>query len=881
MLTKPEAATTPAKSDSKLNSKLTRAKPVTTIPASTEAQAKKASSPPSTDQLLLAKTQPAPAGHQPLQLLSTAAKGGRQEKVSPTKPVTTADVKLGLAGTTPTSPAPMAATPHKEVVEISVEVSASDVKKVLEKKRAEKESKLMTNGEEKLFSNYSIVDQIKKAAAGGSAASLARQKTERASMMDFARSSDALIHTPKVPPTIQGLQPKLSANSTTTAGATSEANMLSAIVESLAQRQQKLQHQAEQQEPLKPKQVTTSSRIASSGSGGMETVTVGGGNNSITTGAKQLSDSTKSLGNLVHPTLATKSLLDKPVPSLAKMQLTSSTPKLPTATTIKTIGKETQGHSGHTSVETGGVKGQQMLNFYKNNFSKNNTANSLSEAAAKSAETLTKNIPAGTTVTVKTVDSKAGGKTMVASGLGSATPIPPVVSGPLTLPPSTSSSKNAAMKSNPTVGMNFPTSKSPLANPFASAVTAASSAQPSTSLINPFVNSTLRDSMTMALAQQAQYLNFNNQGFGAALAAQMEASYMQQAAANIVRAAQAAAQISQTPPPPTTVVTTLAFTKPTTVATSNSVDTTEAARFGLKIPTPPSLQAVQSRQTMQQQISAAAAQPPISTSSLVRQKQQPPTSPAVSSFGTSRLQVKVNSDLPPRELVAGGTDTPPTNCVKSLLSSTSASSGSGKEANGSHLTTSNCKTSGTHSMPAILPFPSVKKVQALPKSVSQSPRPVSVGPFGSDTIPSMLANRQASKSPPGVLPITAKPPTTSTTATNNTVQALTDSNPFKTSATVRHSIEAARCKTNNTPPTTPTTTPLANSQPKAKVNSLKKLASDLNTAQQKTLKGDASILSSLKKSDKLKSSSDLKGFGLDKKAGQLGQIEPAKEVSTS
>merc|ERR550517_119703 len=115
----------------------------------------------------------------------------------------------------------------KEVVEISVEVSASDVKKVLEKKKAEKDAaRLTSNGEEKLYSNYSIVDQLKKGAA---AASLARQK--QASMMDFTRSSEAL-NAPKVPPTIQGLQPKV-----TSAG---ETNVLSAIVHSLAQKQQSL-----------------------------------------------------------------------------------------------------------------------------------------------------------------------------------------------------------------------------------------------------------------------------------------------------------------------------------------------------------------------------------------------------------------------------------------------------------------------------------------------------------------------------------------------------------------------------------------------------------------------------------------------------------------
>ncbi|MFO0005410.1 MAG: hypothetical protein ACK559_30210, partial [bacterium] len=59
------------------------------------------------------------------------------------------------------------------------------------------------------------------------------------------------------------------------------------------------------------------------------------------------------------------------------------------------------------------------------------------------------------------------------------------------------------------------------------------------SLINPFVHSTLRDSMTMALAaQQAQFLNFSNHqpfvGAAAALAAQMEAANFANNAVNYV-----------------------------------------------------------------------------------------------------------------------------------------------------------------------------------------------------------------------------------------------------------------------------------------------------------------------------------------------------------
>ena len=250
---------------------------------------------------------------------------------------------------------------EKEVVEISVEVSASDVKKVLEKKRAEKDAKLITSGEEKLYSNYSIVDQIKK--AGSSAANLARQQTERASMMDFARSSDAL-NAPKVPPTIQGLQPKVTSNS--------ETNVLSAIVQSLAQKQQKIQSSIlESQEKKRESSPSLSKPLDPTGSD--------------TSSKPKQSETTKTLGTIVAPTLSTlsSSLENK------KNGFNPHTPKLPVSTSIKSILKD--GKQSPTAVETSGLKGQQMLNFYKNNFK----TNSLSDAA-KSAETLTKNIPAGT-----------------------------------------------------------------------------------------------------------------------------------------------------------------------------------------------------------------------------------------------------------------------------------------------------------------------------------------------------------------------------------------------------------------------------------------------------------------------------------------------------
>merc|ERR1719419_1254973 len=84
----------------------------------------------------------------------------------------------------------------------------------------------------------------------------------------------------------------------------------------------------------------------------------------------------------------------------------------------------------------------------------------------------------------------------------------------------------------------------------------------------------------MALAaQHAQYLNFSNQhqqiAAAAALSAQVEAvahaNYINNTAANLVRAA-AAAQITQSP------MTTLAFTKP--------ISSYDEHRFGLKIPQP-------------------------------------------------------------------------------------------------------------------------------------------------------------------------------------------------------------------------------------------------------------------------------------------------------
>ena len=83
-----------------------------------------------------------------------------------------------------------------------------------------------------MFSNYSIVDQLKKSNA---AANLANQKKQQqASMMDFTRSSEA-FNGPKVPPNVQGLEAKKNTGNTG-----SETNVLSAIVHSLARKQESL-----------------------------------------------------------------------------------------------------------------------------------------------------------------------------------------------------------------------------------------------------------------------------------------------------------------------------------------------------------------------------------------------------------------------------------------------------------------------------------------------------------------------------------------------------------------------------------------------------------------------------------------------------------------
>merc|ERR1719228_636590 len=100
-----------------------------------------------------------------------------------------------------------------------------------------------------------------------------------------------------------------------------------------------------------------------------------------------------TLGTILAPSLTAKA--DKPPTSSVSTNMASSmAPKLPTSTSIKPV--EPRGSPGPTD-----TKNQQMPNFFKNNVPKTS-----SSAEGKSTETLTKNIPAGTTVTVKTVDHK-------------------------------------------------------------------------------------------------------------------------------------------------------------------------------------------------------------------------------------------------------------------------------------------------------------------------------------------------------------------------------------------------------------------------------------------------------------------------------------------
>ena len=423
---------------------------------------------------------------------------------------------------------------ENQVVEISVEVSASDIKKVLEKKKAEKDAKMIPNGEERLFSNYSIVDQLKKSSSA--AANLANQK-KQASMMDFTRSSEA-FNGPKVPPNVQGLEPKKNSGS--------ETNVLSAIVHSLARKQESLNQKIQAA-------TNNSSSSPVSGSGKEAKVSAGAkespaspvsevkSGQSEAEKLKQSEARAKTLGTMVGPGLSTKTSQDKPV--------TTGAAKLPISTSIKPITKDNTTNS--TSVETSGSKGQQMINFLKKNNTDSAVKPNKSQESAKNAESLTKNIPAGTTVTVKTVETKQPAKTPS--------------------PSSTPTSKGSAFRMNLSNSNNsFPGLGKGVANPFTTS---------SSSLDQAAMMSGLHTQMTMALAQaqaqqhlqQQQYLNQVLSGQlpqleAAAAAAVANANY------NLVARAAAAAQITQSP------MTTLAFTKP--------ISSSEENRFGLKIPQP-------------------------------------------------------------------------------------------------------------------------------------------------------------------------------------------------------------------------------------------------------------------------------------------------------
>jgi len=505
------------------------------------------------------------------------------------------------------------------------------------------------------------------------------------------------------------------------------------------------------------------------------------------------SEVTKTLGTIVAPTLSTKTSQEKPS---AQKPATTITPKLPGSTSIKPITKDRI--QSPTAVETTGSKGQQMLNFYKNNFPKTTS----SQESTKSTETLTKNIPAGTTVTVKTVENKQA----------------------RTSPSTTPTTKTSAFRMNLS-NSNYSLAKQ-VPNPYSS-VTAAS--QPA--LMNPFVHS----QMSMALAaqqaaqQHAQYLNFSNQQIAAAaaLSAHVEAvanaNYLNNTAANLVRAA-AAAQITQSP------MTTLAFTKP--------ISSYDEHRFGLKIP-----------------------QPNVSRHH----------SPSVSSFGTSRLQVKVNSDSPKAE---SPKSLPTSKSDSNFSANTNASLGDTSSSNTFATTSASKISSGTHSMPAMLPFHGVKKVQALPKSVNQGGRSLPV----SSLINKNQNNTSNTKSPP----LTNSPPKSPVVSSKpiitsaSSIQSLTDSNPFKTSAPVKQmntNFENNLGKIST--PQTPTS--IQNPfKPVTQVNSLKKLVADLNSVQQKSKAEN--ILNTLKKNseNKLLSESKKSFLGMDR-----NKNEKPKEVTTS
>ena len=600
-------------------------------------------------------------------------------------------------------PEPKKQPVENQVVEISVEVSASDIKKVLEKKKAEKDAKLISNGEERLFSNYSIVDQLKKSNA---AANLANQK-KQASMMDFTRSSEAF--SPKVPPTIQGLQPKAN-------GGGSETNVLSAIVHSLAQKQQFLNQKVQavtsnnetkpadksKEAPASVKEKTAKSPVE-------------------TDKTKQSDSAAKTLGNMVAPTLSTKTGADKTV----------TTPKLPISTSIKAITTESPTNS---TTETSAVKGSALSNLFPNKTGGGKTNNT--GEAAKNAESLTKNIPAGTTVTVKTVTENK--QTKVPS------------------PSSTPTSKNS-----PGFRMNLSNSTFALGKGANNSYSSANVDVMSQTLMNQQL------SLMAAQHVQQQYnnmLNFN------AINQLEAAAYLKNTAANILRAS------AKSP------MTTLAFTKPIS---------SDESRLGLNIPQPSSRQ----------------------------------SSPTLSSFGTSRLQVKVNSDSEKTEKGSTG--------------------GAGSGSNSHKL------KGGSHSLPAQLPFHDMKKVHAIPKSLNST---------GRSPISSLLKTQNTSTKSP---PLTSSPPKSPVVAS----KPLISSTPSPTDKTGQSPVKTVGGgggggKLN-----------VAN-KPVNQVNSLKKLVADLNSVQKKKAEN---LLNTLQKSQENKLLNEKKSFlGLDQNI-----TEKQKEVTSS
>ena len=630
---------------------------------------------------------------QPLPKISMLTPASKGEKPSSPSPAMPKSILKASTESKTTSLKP--ASKKKEVVEISVEVSASDVKKVLEKKKAEKDHMRLglanstpvtsTGVEEKLYSNYSIVDQIKK--AGSSA--LARHQTEQraASMMDFTRGGDALSSVPKVPPTIQGLQPTLKpivppAVTCHTSTSVTESTALSSIVQSLANKQQK--------------------QLQENGTAGKDSLQTSG------TPSNNNNNGSKVEGKSLATMLSCKSD-------------TALSNQLPVNTSIRAINKD------GSSVNSFEATNKQNFNFYKSNMAAANSkpmvgSGSLSDAV-KNAESLAKNIPAGTTVTVKTVDNnKMSGKTSPAVSNESSSPKPRSPKTTINNKVSMSVSSNSTM-ARPTMSM---------VNPFSNASNlVASSPQSQSMLMSQFHNS------LGAMALHHNLLNFSNP-VAALAAAQMDAAMRAVAAQQAVVSSLPSSVVSSLANP----VTTLNFTNPT-LSSSVSVADDISARFGLKIPTPPSRT----------------------------------SSPAVSGFGTSRLQVKVNSDSP--------------------RNSGSPNNGSTEKSDNAN-SVSNVKA--IHSMPAILPFPTVKKAQAIPKSLSQQ-------------------NRPSPTSQPSS-PLTSQPMST-----------------LPSSMSMFRSVTPAQM---------------------AQVNSLKKLAADLNTVHQKTLKGDNNILNPLKKP-----SSDGKKLGLE------------------